>query len=74
MLTTESIKLEINVPMEMRDGTILYADTLAHQDDVYWQQLGGRLPLGKVPNIGVQYNVNVNNEGNARLYGIRARE
>ena len=26
MLPTESIKLEINVPMKMRDGTLLYAD------------------------------------------------
>jgi putative CocE/NonD family hydrolase len=26
MLPTESIKLEINVPMKMRDGTVLYAD------------------------------------------------
>lgn len=47
MLSTESIKLEINVPMKMRDGTILYADVCRPGKPGKYPAILTRLPYNK---------------------------
>jgi putative CocE/NonD family hydrolase len=47
MLTTEAIKLEINVPMKMRDGTILYADICRPDKPGKYPAILTRLPYNK---------------------------
>jgi putative CocE/NonD family hydrolase len=47
MVTTEAIKLEINVPMKMRDGTILYADIFRPDKPGRYPAVLTRLPYNK---------------------------
>ena len=47
MLSTESIKLEINFPMKMRDGTILYADVCRPDKPGKYPAILTRLPYNK---------------------------
>jgi uncharacterized protein len=47
MLPTESIKLEINVPVKMRDGTLLYADIWRPDDGKRHPAVLTRLPYNK---------------------------
>ena len=47
MLNTESIKLEINVPMKMRDGTILYADICRPDKPGKYPAVLTRIPYNK---------------------------
>ncbi|HEX7474975.1 MAG TPA: CocE/NonD family hydrolase [Dehalococcoidales bacterium] len=47
MLTTESIKLEINVPMKMRDGIVLYADIYRPEKPGKYPAILTRLPYNK---------------------------
>ena len=47
MLTTESIKLEINVPMKMRDRTVLYADVYRPDKPGKYPAILTRLPYNK---------------------------
>jgi uncharacterized protein len=47
MLPTESIKLEINVPVKMRDGSLLYADIWRPDDGKRHPAILTRLPYNK---------------------------
>ncbi|HSW57529.1 MAG TPA: CocE/NonD family hydrolase [Dehalococcoidales bacterium] len=47
MLSTESIKVEINVPAKMRDGTILYADVYRPDQPAKFPAILTRLPYNK---------------------------
>jgi uncharacterized protein len=47
MLSTESIKLEINVPIKMRDGTILYSDIYRPDQAGKFPAVLTRLPYNK---------------------------
>jgi putative CocE/NonD family hydrolase len=47
MLETESLKLEINVPMKMRDGIILYADVYRPDKPGKYPSILTRLPYNK---------------------------
>jgi putative CocE/NonD family hydrolase len=47
MLTTESIKLEINVPIKMRDGAVLYADIYRPDKPGKYPAILTRLPYNK---------------------------
>ncbi len=47
MLTTESLKLEINVPIKMRDGILLFADVWRPDDREKHPAILTRLPYNK---------------------------
>jgi putative CocE/NonD family hydrolase len=47
MLPIESIKVEVNVPIRMRDGTILYGDVFRPEGRVQYPAILTRLPYNK---------------------------
>jgi putative CocE/NonD family hydrolase len=47
MLSIESIKLEVNVPIKMRDGKVLYADIWRPDDNLKHPAILTRLPYNK---------------------------
>jgi len=55
MLPQESIKLEINVPAKMRDGTVLYADVYRPDNEEKYPAVLIRTPYDKTFPMGTNY-------------------